>query len=159
MDVYQLLYSTIPVLFITFCSHFLQVVLSSLLSMPGLRTFWLSLPIIRSQSSARPAFSDFRGCVCTVFRVYSGVGVVGVQPTKYSLDVMREYDRRREPCNWSQDCVKHACTGRQRFSLASALLLPVSNSWNGLVGVSLLPKSLPFHRSRHAQRRIFKDSP
>ena len=124
MDVYQLLYSSIPVLFITFCSHFLQVVLSSLLSMPGLQTFWSSLPIIRFQSSARPALSDFRGCVCTVFRVYSGVGVVGVQLTKYSLDVMMEYGRHRAPCNWSQDCVKYACTGRQRLSLALALLLP-----------------------------------
>ena len=35
---------------------------------------------------------------------------------------MREYGRHGEPCNWSQDCVKHACTGRQRLSLASALL-------------------------------------
>ena len=43
----------------SFCSHFLLVVLSSLLSMPGLQTIWSSLPIIRSQSSARPAFSDF----------------------------------------------------------------------------------------------------
>ena len=42
----------------------------------------------------------------------------------YSLDVMREYGRHGEPCNWSQDCVKHACIGRQRLSLASALLLP-----------------------------------
>ena len=42
----------------SFCSHFLPVALSSLLSMPGLQTFWSSLPIIRSQCSARPAFSD-----------------------------------------------------------------------------------------------------
>ena len=42
----------------SFCSHFLLVALSSLLSMPGLQTFWSSLPIIRSQCSARPAFSD-----------------------------------------------------------------------------------------------------
>ena len=28
------------------------------------------------------------------------------------------------------------------------------NSWNGLVGASLLPKSFPFHRSRHAQRLL-----
>ena len=82
MDVYQLLYSSIPVLFI------------------------------------------FRGCVCTDFRVYSGVGMVGVQLTKYSLDVQRENGRHGEPCNWSQDCVKHACIRRQRLSLASALLLP-----------------------------------
>ena len=34
------------------------------------------------------SFYLFRGCVCTDFRVYSGVGVVGVQLTKYSLDVM-----------------------------------------------------------------------
>ena len=70
------------------------------------------------------SFYYFRGCVCSDFRVYSGVGVVGVQLTKYSLDVMREYGRRGEPCNWSQACVKHACIGRQRLSLASALLLP-----------------------------------
>ena len=70
------------------------------------------------------SFYYFRACVCTDFRVYSGVGVVGVQLTKYSLDVMREYGRQGEPCNWSQDCVKHACIGRQRLSLASALLLP-----------------------------------
>ena len=82
MDVYQLLYSSIPVL---------------------LSLSWVC---------------------CTDFRVYSGVGVVGVQHTKYSLDFMREYGRHGEPCNWSQDCVKHACTGRQRLSLASALLLP-----------------------------------
>ena len=69
------------------------------------------------------SFYYFRGCVCTDFRVYSGVGVVGVQLTKYSLDVIREYGRHGEPCNWSQDCVKDACTGRQRLSLASALLL------------------------------------
>ena len=50
--------------------------------------------------------------------------MVGVQLTKYSLDVMREYGRHGEPCNGSQDCVKHACIGRQRLSLASALLLP-----------------------------------
>ena len=42
----------------SFCSHFLLVVLASLLSMPGLQTFWSSLLIIRSQSSTRPAFSD-----------------------------------------------------------------------------------------------------
>ena len=70
-------------------------------------------------------FYYFRGCVCIVFRVYSGVGVVGVQLTKYSLDVMREYGRHGEPCNWSQDCVKHACTGRQRLSLASALFCQI----------------------------------
>ena len=40
-----------------------------------------------------------RGCICTDFRVYSGVGVVGVQLTKYSLEVMREYGRHGEPCN------------------------------------------------------------
>ena len=34
-----------------------------------------------------------------------------------------------------------------------------SNSWNGLVVVSLLPKSVPFHRSRHAQRLFFQDAP
>ena len=34
-----------------------------------------------------------------------------------------------------------------------------SNSWNGLVGVSLLPKSLPFHRSCHAQRLFFPRFP
>ena len=65
-----------------------------------------------------------RGCVCTDLRVYSDVGVVGVQLTQYSLEVMREYGRHEEPCNWSQDSVKHACTARQRLSLASALLLP-----------------------------------
>ena len=65
-----------------------------------------------------------RGCVCTDFRVYNDVGVVGIQLTKYSLEVMREYGRHGEPCNWSQDSVKHACTARQRLSLASALLLP-----------------------------------
>ena len=67
-----------------------------------------------------------RWCVCTDFRVYSGVGpgVVGVQLTKYSLEVMTEYGRHGEPCNGSQDCVKHACSGRQRLSLTSALLLP-----------------------------------
>ena len=37
---------------------------------------------------------------------------------------MREYGRQGEPCNWSQDCVEHVCTGRQRLSLASALHLP-----------------------------------
>ena len=37
---------------------------------------------------------------------------------------MREYGRQGQPCNWWQDCAKHACTGRQRLSLASALLLP-----------------------------------
>ena len=58
------------------------------------------------------------------FRVYSDVGVVGVQLTKYSLEVMREYGRHGEPCIWSQDSVEHACTARQRLSLASALLLP-----------------------------------
>ena len=54
-----------------------------------------------SDTPAFPFFYKFRGCVCTDFRVYSGVGVVGVQLTKYSLDVMREYGRRRhgEPCN------------------------------------------------------------
>ena len=45
------------------------------------------------------SFYYFRACVCTDFRVYSGVGVVGVQLTKYSLDVMREYGRQGEPCN------------------------------------------------------------
>ena len=70
------------------------------------------------------SFYYFRGCVCTDFRVYSGVGVVGVQLIKYSLDVMREYGRHGEPCNGSQDCVKHACIGRERLPLASALLLP-----------------------------------
>ena len=45
------------------------------------------------------SFYYFRGCVCTDFRVYSGVGVVGVQLTKYSLDVIREYGRHGEPCN------------------------------------------------------------
>ena len=64
------------------------------------------------------------GCVCTDFRLYRDVGVVGVQLTKYSLEIMREYGRHGEPCNWSQVSVKHACTARQRFSLASALLLP-----------------------------------
>ena len=39
------------------------------------------------------SFYYFRGCVCTDFRVYSSVGVVGVQLTKYSLDVMREYGK------------------------------------------------------------------
>ena len=43
----------------------------------------------------------FRGCVCrsTDFRVNSGVRVVGVPRTKYSLDVVREYGRYGEPCN------------------------------------------------------------
>ena len=77
-----------------------------------------------SYTQAFPFFLFFRGCVCTDFRVYSGVGMVGVQLTKYSLDVMREYGRHGEPCNWSQDCVKHVCIRRQRLSLASALLLP-----------------------------------
>ena len=38
---------------------------------------------------------------------------------------MKENGRHGEPCNWSQDCVKHACTARQRLSLASALHLPI----------------------------------
>ena len=76
-------------------------------------------PLILKRSRS---FYCFHGCVCTDLRVYSGVGVVGVHLTKYSLDVMREYGRHGEPCNWSEDCVKHACTGRQRLSLASALL-------------------------------------
>ena len=30
------------------------------------------------------------------------VGLVGVQSTKYSLDVIREYGRKGESCNWNQ---------------------------------------------------------
>ena len=51
----------------SFCSHFLLVALSSLLSMPGLQTFWSSLPIIRSQCSARPAFSDLSQIFINIF--------------------------------------------------------------------------------------------
>ena len=52
--------------------------------------------------------------------------------------------------------MKHACDRR-----TSTLILGIGRCIcqielvNGLVGVSLLPKSLPFHRSRHAQRTIF----
>ena len=56
--------------------------------------------------------------------------VVGVQTTKYNLDVIREYGRQGESCNateikqLSHACLKHACSGRQSLSLTSALLLP-----------------------------------
>ena len=40
------------------CSHFLVVILSFLLSMPGLQTFWSSLLLIFAQSSAWTEFSD-----------------------------------------------------------------------------------------------------
>ena len=64
MDVYQVLYSSISVLFIAFVGGFV-------------------------------------GVFCSDFRVYSDVDlrVVGVQLTKYSLAVMREYGRHGEPCN------------------------------------------------------------
>ena len=44
-------------------------------------------------------FIIFVGVFVLIFVVYSGVGVVGVQLTKYSLDVIREYGRHGEPCN------------------------------------------------------------
>ena len=46
----------------------------------------------------------FVGVFALFFRLQlcSAVVAVGVQTAKYSLDVMREYGRQWEPCNWSQ---------------------------------------------------------
>ena len=93
-------------------------------------------------------------CVCTDFRVYSGVGVVGVQP--------RRHEGKRQTWRALQLIARLCETCMHRTStlvLGIGVAFARSNSWNGLVGVSLLPKSLPFHRSCHAQRLFFPRSP
>ena len=84
MDVYQLLYSSIP----------------------------------------GPFFYHFRGCVCTDFRVYSGVGVLSGSTT-YKVQP-RFHEGVRQTWRALQLIARlcETCTGRQRLSLASALLLP-----------------------------------
>ena len=66
------------------------------------------------------SFYCFRGCVCTDFRVYSGVGVVGVQLTKYSLHVQQTWRALQLIARLCETCMHR----RQRLSLASALLSP-----------------------------------
>ena len=105
--------------------HFQRGGFLCLRSVSLLKTFFLWRLVFRFLHSGKWRGERYQRSVHTRFscvqRRSSGSTTYKVQPRRHHR---REYGRHGEPCNWSQDCVKHAYTGRQRLSLASALLLP-----------------------------------
>ena len=101
----------------------------------------------------------FRGCVCTDFRCVQrrrsgGSTTYKVQPRRHE-GVRQTWRALQLIARLCETCMHRTST----LVLGIGVAFARSNSWNGLVGVSLLPKSLPFHRSCHAQRLFFPRFP
>ena len=119
---------------------------------------WTLLSCVRSDT---PAFQFFLllswvflyWFSCVKRRRYSGSTTYKIQP-RY-LEGVRQTWRTLQlivrPC---ETCMHRTST----LVLGIGLAFARSNSWNGLVGVFALPKSLPFHRSCHSQRLFSKMS-
>ena len=102
MDVYQLLYSSIPVL----------------LSLSWVCLYWFS---------------------CVQRRRCSGSTTYKVQP-RFHEGVRQTWRALQLIARLCETCMHRTST----LVLGIGVAFAWSNSWNGLVGVSLLPKSLPF---------------
>ena len=93
---------------------------------------------------------------CVQRRRGSGSTPNKVQPRRHEgVDVRQTWRALQLIARLCETCMHRTST----LVLGIGVAFARSNSWNGLVGVSLLPKSLPFHRSRHAQRLFFQESP
>ena len=121
---------------------------------------WTLLSCVRSDTPAFPFFLLLSWvCLywfsCVKRRRYSGSTTYKLQPRRHEGVVRQTRRALQLIARLCETCMHRTSTLVPGIGLAFAR----SNSWNGLVGVFALPKSLPFHRSCHSQRLFFQDAP